>query len=431
MAAMSFPLFPSEINLQIAEYLKADDIASLGNWRRTSKRFQTLLTPQFFESIILRNNEESSAIVNCVVAKYGSYIKELRFIASAPGDGGAYDGDLFPRAVEEILSNLNELPNLETLCIEIDINVDYRAYFQNRWDNPFHGDSMDEEEETCESWRILLIKTFTSIACNTTPGFKALVIRNLLPIKLSTFESHAFQSFLGHMQRFELYLHGIGSECGADMNLDLGFQEFVDKLDDWFFVHLTSVTDLTIHASEEGRLGGLNDPLYFTLPLLKALRLKNVYLSRGLCESLTSSADTLEVLELDGCLAYYGISDLSYSPVFWDKLFASLSKAKPAKLRWLRITPVDIPLANDHADNHRWYMKDEDWENVAKARKMLEDPRRRLFLYGGNRINTSCYAETDGFFNLKRFQRGDDQRAFDDLMRIVEANTSSHREKKI
>jgi hypothetical protein len=420
---MSFPLLPSEIQLQIAECLRTD-LTALGNWSCTSRHFQSLLAPQFFQSIILRNTEESSITANLVLAKYGRYIKELRFIATAPRneENDEYESSdviaIFPQAVEDVLSNLNQIPELETLCIELDIHADLRGFYANYWDDL--GQAQEAEEATIESkitdrWRALMAKTFASIARNEKPRFKVLVVKNLLPIEVSTFNTVAFHEFLSHMQRFELYLHGYynGGWGSGSAN---PVEDFADRLDVWFFDHLISVTDLTIHAHEEERMCAYESELPITenrLPLLKSLRVKNLFLRGSLAEFLTNHGDTLEVLELDDCFGDANLREVDpANRFFWDGLFISLTEAKPSRLRQLKITPVEVPLPKDDAE---------------EVRRTLEgNDQLRPFPYGWSDDKYGCTGP-DEYFNRDRFQSGEDQRAFECLMRIVAANASSYR----
>jgi hypothetical protein len=426
--AFSLSLLLPELQLLIVDSLRTEKEV-LKNWSCTSKYFCSFLAPYLFESITLRNTEESGVFVDRLITKYGQCIKEMHFEGLVPGDEKGDEAfrdtvNIFPEIVESILSNLSQIPNLETVRVGFPIDFEEAGFSDHFFieENEIAEDAA--EAEVNEGWRALMEKSFNALVQNTSPGFKNLVIQNLIPKEVSTFNTAALQNLLRQMHRFELSMYGADNGAGWKLSGMPGFQSFVEKLDMWFFNDLTLVTDLSINAHEDGRIGGgyAHLPLDRTqLPLIKALRLKNIVFCPKLQIFLVNHADTLEVLELTNCHAYD-----EYYRVFWEDIFTSLIEAKPKKLRSLKILPRSLPLNDNDFPGDRMYMKNPDSDEVAEVRRILrENPRRRLFAYASisDKYHTLYDDEEE---NLARFLKGDDQRAYTELMRIIDTNTSIH-----
>ena len=195
-----------------------------------------------------------------MVRRYRQYTKELHFkgvtVGQREGDSFHDTVGVFPESVQSILSDLGQFPKLKAVHIEFPIHFDE---FSDDF-YMFQYEETQEEvvgEEANEGWRALMAKTFQALAQNTIPGFKSLVISNLVPKEVSTFSTTAFHKFLGQMEHFELSVSGADNGAGWKITTLECFTAFVDKLDQWFFNHLVSVTDLTIDAYEEGCFGSL------------------------------------------------------------------------------------------------------------------------------------------------------------------------------
>lgn len=414
--APALSILAAELQLQIANHLGTDR-KSLKHWSCASKHFRSLLAPRVFKSVTLMNTDESGLFVK----QYGQYIKELHFRGFNYAARTAED--ILPSTVESILTNLSQFPKLESVYIAFLIDFDTTRFQGDFYQ--FQDPESDEEvveAEANESWRRLMAGTFAALAKNTDPGFRSLILENLLPKKVSTFSSPVFHALLGKMQRFEMSVYGADNGACWKINGLEGYTHFTQNLGTWFFDHLSSVTDLTIHGHQDGRLGGRYDDLRLNathLPAVKKLHLTHAYLCPGLQQFLVGHAQTLEVLEMDNCHAYD-----EDSQVFWDSIFVSLAEAKPSKLRSLKIVPENLPLEDEDFERDRMYMNEPVSDEVVEARRILrKSPGKRLFAY--------CYIDTkyssmyeDLEENLARFQMGEDQRAYDELMLIIDDNKS-------
>lgn len=200
----------------------------------------------------------------------------------------------------------------------------------------------------------------------------------------------------------------------------------MSKLDEFFFDHLNSVTDVMIKAPEEGPLGleGMNHiPLALEkdqMPLLKKLYLEYVFIGPELVSFLLGHSKTLEHLSLLNC--YASINGLDDDGIHWKEFFDPLCDANPQNLRQLEISPSSLPLTK-HDIYPQGRGPDEDpSENVLEARRSLqEDSSRRLFAHATLDDKYGMLFEGDEE-NLASLQRGEDQASYDRLLQIVAAN---------
>lgn len=445
---MSCPLTKLATELQQAIIQRLDqtgDRASLRSWSCTCSFYRFLLAPYVSKRITLRNYERNAASVlalaNC---RYGAYAEELHYTAEGEctddEDWKYWTGEtrgefenpeaitgpeeVFPATAHTVLSNLQHFPRLQTLSIEFPVNFKYgewSCYWQM-----FDEEETEEEIELAEKhdgFRALMAKTYDALAQNDKPSVKTLEIRKLYPLEVSTFRSDAFHKFLGTLQRFDLSLFGGDNGAGWCINCSNGYLEFVFKLDAYFFDHLSNVTEFKLRADDTGPLG-LRGNRHADLvlrpdqmPLLKSVVLENIFVCPELIDFLVGHSKTLESVSLHNC--YAGINGEAENGIPWEDLFTALSEAKPQKLHHLDVLPLDPPYVdtNSHADL-------DETAGVHQCRMMLDqDPRRRMFAY---KILDDKYGMLfdDEDQNQESFLGGDDQKAYDKLMHLVEANAS-------
>lgn len=414
----------TELQLEIVSHLKNTPTwqRDLLNWSSVSSNFRSLLAPYVFTQITLCNTEKSGASVDLIAkSNYRQYVRKLSFQGMAPGDEeeGFSDVDgIFPPVVESVLSDLSCFPALETVVIHFDLK------FDRGWEEGFmlfqdlESPAQRLELEKTEAWRALNTKTYAALARNIKPGFKHLTLQNLLPLEASSFSTPEFRTLLSNMTKFDFSVWWDQTGHSA-ANTRLGYVDYTQKFDALFFNHLVSVTHLTISAA------GLPMGLYgfhhgalklnrFQMPLLKSLALESVFICPELREFLASRADTLESVQI---LESHAGSYHNDNPITWAELFTALSQANPAKLREFTVLPSD---GMELFDDYHAAQADKD-EALLTLEFMKRHPERRLFAY-------SYIDDKYGFVgclqysNLDSYRLGADQRAFDELMRIVETN---------
>ncbi|MCJ1247481.1 hypothetical protein MMC30_004695 [Trapelia coarctata] len=447
---MSCPLIGLATELQHAIIQQLDrtgDQASLRSWSCTCAFYRSLLAPYLYKRIVLRNYEKSASSVHALAnSQFKGCIDEINYTAEGEctdvdnwqywtgetrGDFGNPEAvtdpeEVFPDTVHTLLSDLQRFPRLKTLSIEFPVN-----FKRKNWGFAFYSEMFDEEEtedeiqsaEENEGWRALMAKTFTALSLNDKPSIKTLEIKKLYPFEISTFRSETFHDFLGPLDRFDLSLFGGENGAGWCINCSNGYLEFVSKLDTYFFDHLNNVTEFCLRAEETGPLG-LSGRHHATLalradqmPLLKSVSLENIFVSPELVDFLVGHTKTLERISLKDCFG--GINGETENGIHWEALFTALSDAKPEKLRQFDVLPLDPPYQNmySHADLS-------ETDGVHLCRTMLEqDPKRRLFPYKilDDKYGTLFHDEDQ---TLESFLEGDDQKAYDRLICIIDDNAS-------
>ena len=419
-----------ELQLQIVQYLRDSSTAqnALYNWSSVSSYFRNLLAPFLFSSIILRNTEKSGNSVNLIAqSKYCEYVRHFSFEGTAPGDAeeGFSDVDIiFPQVVENVLTNLGRFSNLE--IVRIHFPMGFEAGWEAPWQLFQDPESVDDRQnvETHEAWRALNTKVYAALARNVDPGFKSLELDNLIPAEASSFSSVAFQSLLGKLSHFRLSSWDTSGFFRG--NRLFGYVDYTSKFDRLFFNHLSAVTHIDISASDLpmeifGNSDTSLDRNLTQMPLLRSLHLDSIFIDRKLRAFLTSHAQTLEIVKLLNCHAKP--PNRNPDGIYWWDLFATLSRAKPRMLSEFQV---------HSANNNKFELFDEfhsTQEVKNEAALALESlkshPEKRLFSYANidDKYGHVVDCEED---NLLSFQEGTDQRAYDDLIRIVEANKRRH-----
>ena len=412
---------------------KENRVQDLRNWSCTSQFFREFLAPYIFETITLRNNNKSGASVDALSkSRCSEHIKELNYIGSAPGDAHRDEPiwsdtvAILPDSVNTLLSDLKCFPNLDILSIEFT----YRFYDYEEWDEGLDLCAEEESDEDVKAaeeqiaWRALMAKTYQALAQNQDLELKHLDIRQLGPKKVSTFSDPTLHSLLSKLTRFSLSIYGEDNGAGWKINKCAEYEILMSRLDEYFFNHLASVSQLVVKAPEEGPLGleGMNHiPLGLKngqAPCCRILELEYVFIGPELIEFLINHSKTLEVLYLHNCLA--SPSGLAENGIHWNEFFDSLHAANFLGLHELKISPSRVPLTSEEC-----YGQNEDPtrvpEEVKKARLILnDDQNRRVFAYGSLDDKYGMVFE-DEEENLAAFERGEDQASYDRLMSQVSA----------
>jgi len=438
----------TELQQAIIQQLdRTGDQAALHSWSSTCSFYRSLLAPYLYQSLVLRNYEKSASSVHALAnSRYKGCVEEIRYVAEGEctdvdkwqywtGETrGEFDNseavtdpkEVFPDIVHTVLSNLQSFPHLKALSIDFPVN-----FKREDWGFSFYWEMFDEEEtedeiqsaEENEGWRALMAKTFDALSQNDKPSIKTLKIEKLYPLELSPFRSEAFHDFLSPLDRFDLSLFGGENGAGWCINCSNGYLEFVSKLDTYFFDHLQNITEFHLRADETGPLGLRgNRHADLTLrpdqmPLLKSVFLQNIFVSPELVDFLVGHSETLECISFNDC--YGGINGEAENGIYWEALFTALSDAKPEELWRFDVLPLDPPYQdmNDHTDLS-------ETDGVHICRTMLEqDPKRRLFAYKILDDKYGMLFDDEGE-TLQSFLEGDDQKAYDRLMHIVNDNSS-------
>ena len=431
----------------------------LMNWSCTSQYFRNLLAPYIFKRIKLCNDEKSGASVNAVLKSlHGTLVKEIYFLGTIPpgmanpeddeddkplAEGFFKESDetkkeekpitvTLPLVVENLLSDLNQFPNLESLSLG----------FTYPYDSPFEeyyeaeGIVDNENPEAAHAWKALITTTYDTLLRNNPPQLRAVEIRKFVWTFTEPYESQSFQQLLSRVENFRLSLRGGNNGACWCVNTCDGYLECVARFDKMFFDHLASVASLTLRAHEEGPIGleGMRHARLALkkdqMPLLKSLHLEHIFICQELVDFVISHTDTLEQLTLDDCSS--SVNGLQENDAFyWNNFFDALHRGDLKKLSHLQIRPYNAPLTFDEAMYQKYRSprkESEEPEDVQQIRRVMdEDTRRRVFGY--SMLNDKYGAcDDDEGENQAAFERGEDQVAFDRLMEQVNANATKGRE---
>lgn len=375
---------------------------ALLNWSCTCSYFRNLLAPYIYRRIILRNTQRSGRSVTALASgQYGVEVKELHFAGWAPGDRHANEGDslngvgdedkdettdpeadkgdkidkqskaddlyrisyddsvgVFPGVVDDLLSNLHQLPNLGLLTIRF--VYDFSNY--DEWNGLELCDEIESIEEVRAAeqetaWRALMAKTYTAVARNQSPNFKALELRDLPKEQVSTFNDTAFHTLLSQMDKFSLLVKGEDNGAGWCINTTKRYPDFTSRFGRWFFDHLLSATTFAIKSTQSGPIGleGMNHAQLCLdkdhMPQLKSLSLEYIFICPEMIDFLTAHDSTLEQFILTSC--YACPLSLAENGLHWHQFFDALNKANMRQLRRLEITPTNPPLTSDEDFDRR------------------------------------------------------------------------------
>jgi hypothetical protein len=302
--------------------------------------------------------------------------------------------------------------------------------------DPESPDDIHTAEED-EGWRALMLKSFDALSKNTTSSIEEFEIKRLVAKEVSAFTSKDFHGFLGKLKTFSVSLHDWFNGMALRMNMQPGFTPFAEKLDNYFFNHLQSTTDFSLKADETAPLG-MDLSVHHVhlalrpsqLPLLRKLALKYIHICPELVDFLIAHLETLEELVMTHCQCSLPMLDEDTESMHWYELFDALAEKQPPRLRKLEMMPTQQvgEKSLDNFDDESKLRKL--YEMIAaepkkilfrKTRELLvEDPERRLFAYA----NYDEYGTLmrDAMEELESLLKGEDQRAYDRLMAIVEGN---------
>ena len=426
---------PAELLRMIFKELRSDDVIEdymepdlvdhpLINWSCTCSYFRNLLAPNIFKSVKLVNSEKSGSSLDTVAqSQHNVHVKELHFISGVLAEEAAFSDaeGIFPGCVDGLVSDLQRFPNLQRLSLKFSHEARHR-------DNTAWAAHTFTEEETPEqvleaeasvAWRALTSRTYSALAQNKSLRLKHLEIRNFIWKGVSTYDHAAFHNFLSHIEQFTFSTHLPESLVGWKLDRSL-----MEKLDKYFFNHLTNVTTLSIknlNLHEHEEYTWLSGKIYAPLPLkvdqmplLTTLHLDYIFISTELTDFLVGHKDTLEELILQDCYASTGDRTAFDNGIHWSQLFTSLFSACPPQLHRLELvfSSADSFTLEDTRG-------EEGFEDVLSI--LEQDPRRILFPYAEMRGCDwlLCYEWEECF---TAYSNGEDQRSWDRLAGLVEGN---------
>lgn len=334
-------------------------------------------------------------------------------------------------AAKELLSGDLTGPNLRRIDIECDfeIETEQTAKFEQEVNRVFQQSKEEEvllQLETEDPQRRLLAEAWTALAQNT--AVRELSVDKLVPVWTSSFHSNDFRALLSRLE--SLHINLFGAKKGyRSINTVPAYIASLQSILKVLFLNSGSLKSLSLHASQQAPLGARGNyhiPLSLKatqLPGLQHLSLKNCFIGFELAHFINGHANTLETLELHNCYSYRGTGDgPGTGGMCWATFLSTITRST-MKLRRFVIADAHISLT---INDERLKMYDvetanepEDVKNVRRAQ--MKNPALRLFLYGFLRdYSGELWMNKDAI--LASFDEKDDQKAFDELMRVVYKN---------
>ena len=237
------------------------------------------------------------------------------------GDAPEPSAEDFPSTVEQALSSLNRLPNLERTVVEFhcakDAVEDERIY-KRSYDV---SDELEVYEEVLESekrdaYRSLMKRSYDALARIPASTIRNLELRNITPKRCSSWERFEFLALLNQVFSFTISLRG-GEDGIWQINKVPAYLTFVQSLDSFFFAHLLQTIVLRFSATVDGPTGlpgGQNNaglPLKeCLLPNLRRLELRHVFIDSGLAGFIANHRWVLEEVRIDKCYSGLVFNDL-------------------------------------------------------------------------------------------------------------------------
>ncbi|KAF2114369.1 hypothetical protein BDV96DRAFT_576667 [Lophiotrema nucula] len=390
----------------------------------TCKVFRTLCAPFVFKSLVLVNNEKNGASIQSIAdSANADFVRNFRFTSRfksllAPDGVEAPSDKDFPASTQKVLENLKAFPKLERLAIKLPGDRDYFEMYPD--------DQIEEWEEVVDAeerqaWRALTKNVYAAIAQNHDhESLKHLELVEVVGKDVSSWHDESFRKFLGNLDSLKISLMGGENGAGWCMNTNGWYGAFVENMSEFFFKHLTNVTQLSLCASTDGPIGlegTRHAPVLFpalSMPKLRSLHLKHNFISSQLIEFINGHADVLERVHLDECYSALHCY-LAENAIPWSNFFSRIVDAEPSALLSFEVTPVHATIdGREYGD-----MTDEVFARMEK--ELAANPERHLF----------AYSHLDGKYGMlfedyegrvEAFDAGVDQAAFDRLMAVVVRN---------
>jgi hypothetical protein len=423
-----FSALPHELRFQIFDYLELIDQVHLS---ATCKAFRTQLSPEIFKTIYFTNDEALAKSVLVAVEAYGEYTTRIEFICDSKSDDKLTTPAL-PLAASRLLKG-HLTPNLRTVQFEFcydfgagrewDDNPDLDSWGSMQLFEAIEDADYVREQEQIWQWRALMKETWDALAANTY--VRELIMDEFIPKWTSTFHTDEFRQFLARLESATFNIFGMDDGAGSLTNTTRGYCEFLSTLDDSFFRYMTGLKHLSISAWDPlGLDGDCHIPLALRaedLPVLESLKLENCFVCPDLVWFIHGHAQTLRSIDVDGCYSGGYQEDMRRNPITWARFFDEIYDAKLPLVEFKYRDSDAPPLSKPPPTS---YFVEQEYKDVRDmCQKIASNPKLKIFGYKylwdlkGEDIH--AWGE-----NVERFNIGDDQRAYERLMGLVEANAA-------
>ncbi|KFY43099.1 hypothetical protein V494_02093 [Pseudogymnoascus sp. VKM F-4513 (FW-928)] len=420
-----FSALPQELRLQISDSLELIDKIHLS---ATCKAYRTQLLPEIFKTICFTNDETSENSALAAVEAHGEYTTRIEFTCYAEADYELTTPALRLGASKILNGHLT--PNLRTVQLKFDFDFDDGDWDDNPMANTgtsiYVFEEIEDEDyvrkaEQNWQWRALMKETWQALAANNY--MRDLILDEFVPKWTSTFRTDEFRQFLSRLESATFNIFGADNGAGWSINTTWGYGDFLSTLDLSFLNHMSGLKLLHIKASDPlGLEGPFHIPLALKrmdLPVLESLKLENCFIGPELVSFIQGHAQVLRSLDIDRCFGAGDHSGLASNPMSWVTFFDNIYKAKPSLVE-LKVGGREVPLSSGE-----WMPSEASLDENLRGiiQKLGFNPKLKLFSYHylDDKYGTDY---EDWEEDVERFNSGDDQRAYERLMGLIEANAT-------
>ena len=281
----------------------------------------------------------------------------------------------------------------------------------------------------------MMSATYIAIS-KTRNAIKALEMDELILRGVSAFSDPKWHHFLGQLEAYKLTIPGGDNGAGLDLVAWYRYPPFTSKFDAWFFDHLHNAKYFILQPDKTSALGPCA-PLPLRkhhLPNLRYLELSNVFISQPLVDILVKVAPQLERIVMRDVLAH-GLDQANVHRDWpgnntWAHLLSSLIEARPEHLTDFDVRPRKWPADWEYLFGGAEGIEDRPYVNG----ELTKDPNRMVSFYGTHQDKYHFLCDADvsdrnsGFDGATGyyFHLGEDQSAYDRLMKIVILNQTKY-----
>ncbi|KAF4337485.1 hypothetical protein FBEOM_8626 [Fusarium beomiforme] len=442
MAALD--ALPVELIANIASYLPPQDVKSLS---RTSWLIRHAVLRILYRTLVIPCPLACTRALEDFINKYQELVFRIHLhISLSPNmEEKPHEGPMpsvWGTASSDTLRQIvrgDTLSHIDSFIVEFDPG----QFEPDGWwgENGWWGDQdnlgtihvVEHEEDWDQTlqqehdiiWRAQHNEVMHTISAN--PNITNLKMSNLLPKNTSAWETPEWASFLGRLQVLDISVFGGNNGACWQANTMPGFAEFIDNLPYFIIRHAQNIKHFSLEAHKEGLFGTTAYQYRILLPLqedhflfLRSLKLKNIMIGPDLLEFLETRVDCLEELELHDCMC--SGPQWRAVPPTWGDLWKTM-RERNVRLRKVCVVQSRMPPLMWGENYKEDFQTSEDSEAAKRVRKRLEkDKSLVLWRYARVDDKYGWVAELPDT-NLKNFEKGEDQREYEKLLKMLEARS--------
>lgn len=406
---MPLPLsdMPLEVLWQIADWIPFETLLSLAG---TSKSVRHALAPLIFSTIYLRSDEKlAHELASLAASHIRQHVQTLNFLPTSRYDessipslqedeGCGIRPSMLYEAVEYVLRNLSSLfqrlvtISIDLYCDSMEIS-EFGAYF-------YYLDRTDRSILRASDllWQWLIGDVFEALLGRSHHGNPnedtgqiyyfppSLQIKEFPAYEAPIYSDPSFRRALGSLEKFDIHINSEHTDWqDLPVSETAEYGRVMQKLDQIFFDHLTSVQSLHVSVDILGILGQCEIPRssphqYFVdfplkphqMPRLSNLELNGIIIGSYLNDFLKAHSKSLVSVTLKDCYAGSPAGKLSRSDwesssshnaakTEWARLFNALCEHQAQNLKYFKVLPTVLcPVNHDGSsavDNYEVYLK--------------------------------------------------------------------------